>query len=1393
MKSLKLYSLILVLIMSLAGCGGGGGSSGFTSLSNTTKYQSSISGYVEDDPIANATVTFYDNFGNVIGTATTDDNGYYSLDLELQENVNYYVNIKGTLNSNEIEMNAILTYAGTDIEININPLTEIKYQLVKNSGKSIDEAEQLIRDYFNIVKGKSLEKNRFSTSDPAYRGMKSIAELYSGILPIDAISKIKEDIIRNASLGENETKDYSFRSMVKKEISLTSTSTSLALGEEVQVNVEGIDELNSGYTLKWSGIPESATGTDVTKTFTISDIAQDVYVNVKLYKLEEGREIFLSSANIKVNFYEELEEKTFTLEDSTIENRFEVSESLDVVIPSNTLSNNETIKIVEQKTNSDTSLAQFKIDAQDNVAGNIILQYKYNPYLVSEPRNLQITLKDGDDLKVLNVNEIDYENNIVSFQLLLSSNVIRDLEEIKIYIEYENSRPDKDNIEKFAEDYKFYINDILEFFYGNDISKATTLLDSLYTDYGLSKLSKVLMEKDERFNDYKFNILARFINNKIAYKKAKEFYESSDGLLGINTAYSAFLINEFITSKQIDEKKSELENAITEEEKASIRSEISNLRTAQVAAWWLYSSNIVDLNNIISSWVGNIKLTSSQSDFVKVMKTSTNLMLAFNPSPVGKAEVYESLLGITGEILNYSTTPELTTDNAGYIYNLWANILNSTYKKKNLLLDGFVLSYSINQFYKLVENGLVLVNASKMAPIYYSVFTKYKTVPILEYKDENGYLSAEAIKKEDFLEYIFPFSEGNSLTNEEFKNNYYRNLILEAPMLTTDSEDFESQLSSSLDPNKIFEKLFLTKYASQTDSVVASMPKHDRAFSFLLLRYAFGDEEAGEIFKNFVDISYTIAFQYINQALYMDDDDITESYTNIFGNEKVRIKSEYDVSSIFRNDRSIKRINNNSSIYDIKQISTFQTFMQKAKLKLTNSQLEALTIKKVKLEIYGVGLTYNSEDNVWEIDESQKVNDTFTRNSNINSLFTYDSELEKNVLSFETLFSGEDFSQFDDKLVGTKITLVIEKSNGVEKVLSTDLVFTTLADDANLVQTNFTGATLKSSVKDAVSGEPIEGAFVTLTPGGLSSYTDANGNYEVSNLAAGNYTIVISKEGYSQIEASVILEEDETKIYEASLSVGDDYLNSNGTVTITTKDATTSNIITNGYIKIRQGQNNQYSETIEEEIINDGSDSIDVTLFPGIYTIEVGANGYTPSFSTVTIISETTVNKEISISNSLSEDEIRIVLTWGETPSDLDSHLVKKTGENEDYHIFFGDKDPANADANLDVDDTSSYGPETVTINGINENSIYTYYVHNFSGGEESLLPNSGAKIDVYLGNSIRTFYVPNEEGLYWKVFDIRNGNIVPCTENCVQSIDSDLVRSLNQEALLFKDLPSKK
>lgn len=116
----------------------------------------------------------------------------------------------------------------------------------------------------------------------------------------------------------------------------------------------------------------------------------------------------------------------------------------------------------------------------------------------------------------------------------------------------------------------------------------------------------------------------------------------------------------------------------------------------------------------------------------------------------------------------------------------------------------------------------------------------------------------------------------------------------------------------------------------------------------------------------------------------------------------------------------------------------------------------------------------------------------------------------------------------------------------------------------------------------------------------------------------------------------------------------------------------------------------------------------------------------------------------------------------------MDSHLwgptIDGTGK---FHIFYGDKTYYEFDetgestipAFLDLDDTTSYGPETTTVYEMNQSGTYSFYVHDFTNRAEldsHALANSGAKVEVYLGTKrIETYHVPaSGVGNVWHVFD---------------------------------------
>jgi hypothetical protein len=123
-------------------------------------------------------------------------------------------------------------------------------------------------------------------------------------------------------------------------------------------------------------------------------------------------------------------------------------------------------------------------------------------------------------------------------------------------------------------------------------------------------------------------------------------------------------------------------------------------------------------------------------------------------------------------------------------------------------------------------------------------------------------------------------------------------------------------------------------------------------------------------------------------------------------------------------------------------------------------------------------------------------------------------------------------------------------------------------------------------------------------------------------------------------------------------------------------------------------------------------------------------------------------------------NNVTVRLTWGETPADVDGHLITPSGE----HIYFDAKgDLTNAPwVNLDVDDTSSFGPEIVTVRKL-QVGTYTYLVNNFTrsspshaGEPDPGLTASPVRVELNV-SGLSTIYTPpageTNASTWWTVF----------------------------------------
>lgn len=160
--------------------------------------------------------------------------------------------------------------------------------------------------------------------------------------------------------------------------------------------------------------------------------------------------------------------------------------------------------------------------------------------------------------------------------------------------------------------------------------------------------------------------------------------------------------------------------------------------------------------------------------------------------------------------------------------------------------------------------------------------------------------------------------------------------------------------------------------------------------------------------------------------------------------------------------------------------------------------------------------------------------------------------------------------------------------------------------------------------------------------------------------------------------------------------------------------------------------------------------------------------------------------------------QYRIVLTWGEAPRDLDSHLTGPTADGDGrFHVFYADG--SYLDTNLDVDDTSSFGPETVTVVPPAD-GLYRYSVHNYSDQDADGalgIASSGARVQVFDTSGLIRSYTPpaasSGAGNTWRVFEmsVANGSVsfngpTPAGLGYVFASDS------GDEGTFFRDLPAK-
>jgi len=143
----------------------------------------------------------------------------------------------------------------------------------------------------------------------------------------------------------------------------------------------------------------------------------------------------------------------------------------------------------------------------------------------------------------------------------------------------------------------------------------------------------------------------------------------------------------------------------------------------------------------------------------------------------------------------------------------------------------------------------------------------------------------------------------------------------------------------------------------------------------------------------------------------------------------------------------------------------------------------------------------------------------------------------------------------------------------------------------------------------------------------------------------------------------------------------------------------------------------------------------------------------------VEILNSRTTQRTYAVARPVGPGKLRMVLTWGENPRDLDSHLLTSTG----CQVSFRRKQCPDGSASLDTDVTDGFGPETINVHSLRP-GLYKYRVHAYSSGA---MEDSEAEVTLYgVEKQAVQFHVSRDgkvENGWWSVVNIRvddNGKV---------------------------------
>ncbi|MEM1041845.1 MAG: carboxypeptidase regulatory-like domain-containing protein [Bacteroidota bacterium] len=304
--------------------------------------------------------------------------------------------------------------------------------------------------------------------------------------------------------------------------------------------------------------------------------------------------------------------------------------------------------------------------------------------------------------------------------------------------------------------------------------------------------------------------------------------------------------------------------------------------------------------------------------------------------------------------------------------------------------------------------------------------------------------------------------------------------------------------------------------------------------------------------------------------------------------------------------------------------------------------------------------------------------------------------------------------------------------------------------------------TVNGTITNA-TGLGVDDATVTFSADGTAgrgsaenATTDTDGNFSIE-VPDGSYTVTVTAPGYTATTSTITTGgEDLVTTLRGPSNLSGRIVNSQN-----------GQALANARVSFTRGTGaavDTSEAAIDLEVVTDADGAFSISGAPtGTYLCVVRADGFVP-----TLLPDVTFEDgETNLGDATAVEQppagaYRIVLSWGAAPRDLDSHLTGPDGQGERFHVYYLNRSDELAD--LDTDDTSGFGPETITLRPDND-GMYRYSVYNFS--EQSLSGSQGiageiensaaARVQVYTEDGlVRDYRAPaSAPGDTWRVFEL--------------------------------------